>query len=108
MVSKGDAELLNLDGRKSEHFPQGENGVYAGYYPSNCAAAVAHLEQLRDCGMEFLLFPATAFWWLEHYKAFHHHLEINYQRLHKDDTCLVYQIMTRTAPAAEPTDNAIA
>src|SRR5947207_15858862 len=67
VVSRGDHELLDLGGRLAWHFPRREDGVYAGYHPADSAAAIAHLEGLRDRGAEFLAFPATALWWLEHY-----------------------------------------
>src|ERR687893_3110227 len=74
-VSKGDDELLKLDGRRGWHFPQARDGVYAGYHPPDSATAITHLEVLRSKGGDFLLFPSTAFWWLEHYKEFRQYLE---------------------------------
>src|SRR5438034_539208 len=75
VVSKGDDELLKLGGCCAWHFPQCEDGVYAGFYPVDSAAAIAHLEELRAKGAGFLLFPATSLWWLDHYVAFRWHLE---------------------------------
>ena len=65
VVSKGDDALLQLGNRQAWHFPQGENGVYAGYYPDSAGAAIIHLEALRAKGAAYLVFPAAAFWWLE-------------------------------------------
>jgi glycosyltransferase involved in cell wall biosynthesis len=93
VVSKGDSEMLKLDGRRAWHFPQREDGVYAGYYPSDSAAAIAHLEALRAKGGEFLVFPQSAFWWLEHYVEFRQHLESQYRvLLREEDTCLIFQL----------------
>jgi hypothetical protein len=92
VVSKGDDELLELDGRQGWHFPQNENGVYAGYYPKDSAQAIAHLEELREKGAEFLLFPGTALWWLVRYEDFGQHLDSHYTRLWSDDTCVIYRL----------------
>ena len=93
VVSKGDVELLKLDGRQAWHFPQREDGVYAGYYPPNSAAAIAHLEALRAKGGEFLVFPQTSFWWLEHYGEFKQHLESQYRVLVREkNTCLIFAL----------------
>src|SRR5712691_8361294 len=35
VVSRGDPELLKLKGRHAWHFPQTEEGVYAGQNPAN-------------------------------------------------------------------------
>src|SRR3712207_3528376 len=93
VVSKGDEELLKLgDDRRGWHFPQNEEGVYAGHYPADSAQAIAHLEELRTKGAEFLLFPATALWWLEKYGEFGRYLDSRYRRLYDDDICLIYRL----------------
>jgi hypothetical protein len=93
VVSKGDEELLKLgDGRQGWHFPQNEEGVYAGYYPTDSAEAIAQLEGLRDKGAQFVLFPGTAFWWLEKYEGFGRHLEERYRRVWEDETCIIYEL----------------
>ncbi len=91
MVSKGDDELLKLDGRNAWHFPQNERGIYAGYYPSDSAEAIAALEALRKRGGQFLVFPQTALWWLDHYVEFRRHLDHRYRVLNESDqTARVY------------------
>ena len=92
VVSKGDDELLRLDGRWAWHFPQSEDGVYAGQYPADDEEAIAHLESLRAKGAQFLLFPATAFWWLEHYEGLRRHLEGRYGRVWNDEHCVIYKL----------------
>ncbi|HTL56541.1 MAG TPA: glycoside hydrolase family 99-like domain-containing protein [Candidatus Limnocylindrales bacterium] len=92
VVSRGDEELLKLNGCKSWHFPQTPDGQYAGHYPATSAEAIAQLESLRQKGAEFLLFPATALWWLEHYQEFRAHLESNYREVvRREETCIVYE-----------------
>ena len=53
VISKGDDDLLRLDGRHGWHFPQTAGGVYAGYHPADSTQAIAHLETLRARGAEF-------------------------------------------------------
>jgi glycosyltransferase involved in cell wall biosynthesis len=99
VVSKGDDELLNLDGRRAWHFPQTVEGVYAGFYPPDSRAAIDHLEALRNRGGMYLLFPGTSFWWLDHYSEFRGHLETRHHRLWSDDECIIYQL---SKPEVEP------
>jgi glycosyltransferase involved in cell wall biosynthesis len=92
VVSKGDNELLHLGSTRGWHFPQGEDGAYAGYYPADSAAAIAHLEALRMKGGDYLLFPNTTFWWFDHYKDFCKHLETHYRRVWNDEFCTIYHL----------------
>ncbi len=104
VVSKGDGELLELgEGRRGWHFPQNEEGVYAGYYPADSGEAISHLEELRSRGAQFLLFPGTAFWWLEEYEAFGRHLESRYRRVWNDEACIIYELSEQqTGDAGTP------
>ena len=112
-MSRGDCELLRLDGanggflsrlkpsaRKAWHFPQTETGVYAGHYPADSLAAIEHLESLRARGANYLLFPNTAFWWLEHYAEFAQHLDLNCRRVWDDKHCRIYHLNEATSEAA--------
>ncbi len=94
VASKGDEELLELgEGRRGWHFPQNEEGVYAGYYPADSEEAISHLEELRSRGAQFLLFPGTAFWWLEEYEEFGRHLRNHYRvALHQEDACIIFAL----------------
>ncbi|HEX9868095.1 MAG TPA: glycosyltransferase [Candidatus Tectomicrobia bacterium] len=93
VVSRGDDDLLELDGRRAWHFPQSEDGVYAGYYPADSAEAIAHLETLRAKGGDFLLFPSAAFWWLEHYAELKRHLESRHRVVvRQEDTCVIFAL----------------
>jgi glycosyltransferase involved in cell wall biosynthesis len=103
VVSKGDPELISLDGRAAWHFPRAESGEYAGYYPADSAAAITHLEALRAQGGDYLLFPRTAFWWLEHYREFKEHLNCRYREIGGDaDVCLIYALRELGGVAASP------
>ena len=86
VISKGDEELLQLDRCRTSHFPQSPGGGYAGHYPADDAAAIAHLESLRACGAEFLVIPETSFWWLDHYREFAQYLETRCRVVHRQES----------------------
>jgi GT2 family glycosyltransferase len=96
VVSRGDEELLRLDGRKAWHFPRSEDGGYAGHHPADNDEAIARLEQQRSEGAEYIVFPATAAWWLDHYAGFRGYLDGHYERKLSDpETCFVYDLRER-------------
>ena len=97
VVSKGDEDLLELDSRRGWHFPETGGGVYAGEYPPNAALAVEHLEDLRLRGAEYLVFPKTAVWWLDHYEGFREHLESSHPTVFRDNNCIIFGLCSRRA-----------
>lgn len=101
VVSKGDPELLQLDGRRGSHFPQDAKGEYAGFHPADSAAAITHLEELRALGAEYLLIPQTALWWLDHYREFRQHLESRYAFVvRQPDTCAIVRLSSGSGGSA--------
>jgi GT2 family glycosyltransferase len=93
VLSKGDNELLNLGRRQAWHFPQAIDGAYTGYYPASSTAAIVQLEVLRAKGGDYLLLPATALWWLEHYGELKQHLEHRYRAIvRQNDTCMIFAL----------------
>jgi glycosyltransferase involved in cell wall biosynthesis/GT2 family glycosyltransferase len=74
VISAGDPELLKVNGCTAWHFPQDENGSYAGRAPADSQVAIAQLERLRLKGGEFLLLPRASWWWLDQYAEFFSHL----------------------------------
>jgi spore maturation protein CgeB len=103
VISKGDNDLLELEGRCGWHFPQTAAGVYAGHHPADDAEAIRHLEDLKTRGAGFLLIPAAAFWWLDHYKDFRRHLDSQYRRLAcQEDTCLIYDLSSLPSAGQAP------
>jgi len=100
IVSRGDEELVTLEGRVGWHFPQAEDGVYAGHHPRDGEAAIRHLEELRARGATHLVIPATSAWWLEHYEDLRGHLERSCTALAADpETCVAYDLTRAPAPA---------
>ena len=93
VVSRGDDHLLRFATQRGWHFPRAESGAHAGVYPADSSEAIAHLEALRAGGADYLLFPATGFWWLDYYEGFRRHLEDNYRiTLRSDDSCIVFAL----------------
>lgn len=68
VVSRGDRGLVDLGELDAGHFPQGPEGRYLGHHPRDSDDAIAQLEALREAGAEYLVLPATSFWWLDHYE----------------------------------------
>ena len=78
IVSKGDDALTSITGREARHFPSDADGVWLGYNPPDDDWAIEQVEEERERGAAFLVFPATAFWWLESYRTFAAHLDDHY------------------------------
>jgi GT2 family glycosyltransferase len=75
VISRGDDSLLRLNGHRASHFPQAEDGGWAGHHPADSAEAIEHLERLRAGGARYLVVPPTYRWWLDHYEGLREHLE---------------------------------
>ena len=95
VISKGDDELLNLQGRRAWHFPRQDDGIYAGYYPENDQEAVDSLEGLRRQGGDYLVIPRSGFWWLDDYTGFRDHLDTKYARVFTDPNCVIYKLSAK-------------
>jgi hypothetical protein len=90
IATKGDDRFLDLEGSAGWHFPRGEDGEYAGYNPPDGRWAVAHLEELRAAGADYVVIPATSFWWREHYAELAAYLSNSGTPvLEERDTCLI-------------------
>jgi len=85
VISRGDEALLQLNGRRAMHFPQGEDGGWAGHHPADSAEAIDHLERLRGDGARYLVVPSTYRWWLNHYDGLRDHLDSRYRAVLADE-----------------------
>jgi glycosyltransferase involved in cell wall biosynthesis len=92
VATRGDDGFLALEGRRGLHFPRERDGRYAGYYPADSEAAIAHLEELRAQGATHLVLPQTAFWWLTYYEGLHDHLDAAYRMIRSDEHTIVYDL----------------
>jgi GT2 family glycosyltransferase len=104
VVSSGDDRLTELEGFRAWHFPDDGTGVYAGYHPADSAEAMLHLDRVRERGASYLVFPATAFWWLDTYPEFRMHLETQGQRAWHDVECEIYKLSASpdSIPSEDP------
>jgi GT2 family glycosyltransferase len=89
-VDKHDPTLLFLSGRRGRHFP--DSRLLPEGYPRDDATAIAHLQELQRRGVSHIVFPQTAFWWLDHYGELGQHLEGSCRPLWKDETCRIYDL----------------
>ncbi len=92
VASRGDEELLRFPAHDGWHFPQTPDGVYAGCYPTDGAAAVAELERLRERGGRWFLLPKTSLWWLEHYRELRAHLSAHYREVAREEACVMFSL----------------
>jgi len=68
-------------------------GEYDSRRPKDSGAAIGCLEAVRARGAQYLLLPATAFWWLDDYKEFRKHVEARYPAIVRDeDTCIIFDL----------------
>ena len=70
---------LSVDGRRSGP-------------PSSDDEAIAQLERRRQSGIGFIVFTSAAFWWLDYYCGFHHHLRKNFKCLIENDRTIVFDL----------------
>jgi len=93
VVSKGDDELVRLEGRRGMHFPRLADGTYAGHHPKDSAAAIAGIEDLLRDGVTHLLFPASAAWWHSYYPELRDHLRTRHELVWDEpETCVMYRL----------------
>jgi hypothetical protein len=98
IASKGDEQLARLAGHRAWHFPRDAEGLYAGHYPADSAEAITHLRQLYGKGAQYLVFPWTSHWWLEHYQELASHLAANHVPIVSQlGVCVIYEL--RESPA---------
>jgi hypothetical protein len=101
VVSKGDGELLQIEGRTGWHFPRADNGQYAGFHPRSGRDAVSHLEELRAAGAGYLVVPSTYSWWFEHYPELTAHLESHYRQVAGEANAGAVFALHESAPEVE-------
>lgn len=92
VASKGNDDLLRLDGRRALHFPIGADGGYLGWHPASDTVVIAQLEAMRASGADHLVLPASTLWWLDHYQGLRRHLEDRYQVLLRDKRCAIFDL----------------
>ena len=80
-----------------------EGGEYDSRRPQDSDEAISCLETIRAQGAQYLLLPATAFWWLNDYQKFRKHVEARYPVVVRDDeTCIIFDLRESSATSAIP------
>jgi GT2 family glycosyltransferase len=92
VANRGDEEMIRFERHRGLHFPQTDEGVYAGRHPADDVEAIAELEAVRRRGADYFLLPRTSFWWLDHYTDLNRHVEGRYARVVDDDACIVFEL----------------
>ena len=84
--------MLDVEGRRAEHFPQNPDGSYIGHHPADSPQAITHLKCLQGRTDEYLVIPSVSYWWLEHYTGFGKHLaEIGEEVYRDSDYCVIFR-----------------
>jgi hypothetical protein len=79
-----------LPGRRTIPFLE-RGGQYFGP-PADDQTAIRELERLQSGGVRHLVFAWPAFWWLEHYAAFHAYLRDRFHCLHEDQRLVIFEM----------------
>jgi glycosyltransferase involved in cell wall biosynthesis len=80
------------DGSKGQLYVS-HGGEHNGDRPRNSDEVIDYLEAIRAEGAQYLLLPATAFWWLDQYQKFREHLEARYPAIvHDKKTCIIFDL----------------
>jgi hypothetical protein len=89
----GDDAMLQLDGRPTRSYPQGDGGVTADYTSIDGTAAIAQLEHQRSLGAEFLVVPSPAMLWLSRNPAIERYLTDRYPAVVQEPgLCVMYDL----------------
>jgi glycosyltransferase involved in cell wall biosynthesis len=72
------------------------DGAYWGA-PEDAAAAVAELERQRAAGAQYFIIAWTAFWVLDHYRAFAEHLTARYALRVRNSRLVIYDLGAQPA-----------
>ncbi len=94
VISEGDNELLDMDGRKTWHFPCRDDESHADDYPEDGVDAIAQLQSLKAKGAEYLLIPSPALWVLDRYAELQEHLKLNHAVVAREECCTIYALHT--------------
>jgi glycosyltransferase involved in cell wall biosynthesis len=77
-------------------------GSYDSSIPQDDREAIGRLENVRSRGAQYLILPATAFWWLDRYESFRQYIQTKYPAIVRDNRCCVVFDLHRTVASADP------
>lgn len=66
-----------------------QGGTYDSSLPTDSKEAISRLEAIQAQGAQYLIVPASAFWWLDRYQIFRAYLESRCPILVRDNNCCV-------------------
>ena len=89
----GNPTLFYYAERKGWHFPE-EDGMWQGS-PRNSEQVKAELEELRQRGARYLVFPKDTTWWLDYYSEFAHYLNRSGELISATDDYKIYRLHNR-------------
>jgi hypothetical protein len=70
-----------------------QGGAHDSSCPLDSDDAINRLGAIRARGAQYLLLPATAFWWLDQYPKFREHLEARYPVIVRaEETCIIFDL----------------
>jgi UDP-glucose 4-epimerase len=75
-----------------------KEGEYWGLPPDD-ETAIRELERLRQSGARFILFTASAFWWLDHYTGLRDYLQTKFQCALKTERVVAFNLKAEAARA---------
>jgi hypothetical protein len=90
LVDNGEWGEPSVDGRHALPFLE-RDGQYWGPPPDD-EAGIRELERLRAAGASHIVFAWPAFWWLEHYGAFHRHLRSRFRCVLENDRLVAFDL----------------
>src|SRR5438046_5359570 len=75
-----------------------QGGAYENLSPRDSNDAISRLEAIRTQGAQYLLLPATAFWWLDRSQEFRDQLESHYPVVVRDkEKCVIFNFRWSSA-----------
>jgi len=77
-------------GRRTIPFTE-RDGQYWGP-PADDSTAIREFERLRHLGVNFMVIGWTAFWWLDYYSGWYHHLCSNFRCIKKNSRLIVFDL----------------
>ena len=94
----GDPTLFYYAHRKGWHFLE-KNGVWQNL-PLDSAEAISNLEDLRNRGATYLVFPFRSRWWLDYYNDFAVYLKTSTEAVEVTPRFAIYRL-TRSRKTSE-------
>jgi GT2 family glycosyltransferase len=101
VISRGDDDLLDLDGRVGIHVPSTDDGRWLGHHPSDGTEALAYVNTAIARGATHLVIPTPSRWWSEQYASFASALGEHHTLVTSTDDCVVLELQRATRGTVE-------